>query len=288
MSDSEEPAKKPSLETTVDNLSRQVSQLAVSVGAVLGRLDSIEEKAAQARNSPDCYLPSSSRHATLSVQHGRSMAQISAADQFAGNTAREVPSVDADGLAQDFDQLKRSVERVQIDKRLTFSRDKTGIKREDQRAYNVIAKCATFAETVVKLTQNLDPPDVSEEILNNIFLCAVAQLGYLREESASLFVKGEYGNTTARLYRHLQKHTTLNPESVETLRSAVQLAAFHETQPNTGRGRGRGGNNWRGGNFGQQQRGYRGDSYSKFTGRSVGFKRPDPNSQQPNDGDTFD
>ncbi len=48
----------------------------------------------------------------------------------------------ADGLLQDYDQLKRSLERVQFDKKITFTRDRTGVKRDDQRTYNSIVKCA--------------------------------------------------------------------------------------------------------------------------------------------------
>ncbi len=31
------------------------------------------------------------------------------------------------------------------------------MKREDQRTYNIIAKSANFAETIIKLVQNTDP-----------------------------------------------------------------------------------------------------------------------------------
>ncbi len=103
----------------------------------------------------------------------------------------------SDGLLQDYDQLKRSLERVQVDKKITFTRNHTGVKREDQRTYNIIAKCTYFAEMIIKLVQNTDPEHITEHTLNNIFLCEAAQLGYLREEEANLFVKDEYGPEAA-------------------------------------------------------------------------------------------
>ncbi len=127
-------------------------------------------------------------------------------------------------ILQDYDQLKRSLERVQVDKKITFTRDRTGVKREDQRTYNIIAKCANFAEIIIKLVQNTDPGQITEHTLNNIFLCRAAQLRYLREEAANLFVKSEYGPEAARLYRGVQKHGPLTANGVELLSNVVQLA----------------------------------------------------------------
>jgi hypothetical protein len=76
----------------------------------------------------------------------------------------------------------------------------------------------------VKLTQDIQPEQITEDRLNQLFLCAIAQLAYLREETASLFVKGEYGENTARLYRHMQRSTVLNKDSVDRLVDAVNLA----------------------------------------------------------------
>lgn len=190
-------------------------------------------------------------------------------------TDSDIPSVD--GLLQDFEQLRKSLERIKIDKKLTFSRERTGIKREDQRTFNVICKCATIAETVAKIVQSLEPKDVTTEQLDQIFLCAATQLGYLREESAALFVKGEYGPTTARLYRHMTKHTVMNPENVEILRSAAQLAAiqdqFSGNRNSNTRGRGRG--VWRGNYYGQGQGNTWRNPFARYSNRGVGYRRPD-------------
>jgi hypothetical protein len=86
-----------------------------------------------------------------------------------------------------------------------------------------------------------------------------------------LFIKGEYGQNTARLYRNIQKHSTLSPESVEFLKSAVQLSSLQEQQAKP-RGRGRGGSSWgRGVPFNRDNR----DPYSRFASRNVPPKGSD-------------
>ncbi len=56
-------------------------------------------------------------------------------------------------------------------KKITLTREHAGVKREDQRIYNIIAKCANVAETIIKLVQNTDLEEITEHTLNNIFLC---------------------------------------------------------------------------------------------------------------------
>ncbi len=66
---------------------------------------------------------------------------------------------------------------MQIGKIITVVRDWQGIKREDLRYLRyVIVKCAGFAKTISKLVSNVDPDQISEHTLNNIFLCASPQL----------------------------------------------------------------------------------------------------------------
>ena len=201
----------------------------------------------------------------------------------------EGASLDYDEVLLDYEQLRKSLEGQKLDKRLTFVRERAGIKREDQKSFNVISKCATIAESVVKLTENLTVADVTSDRLNQIYLCGVAQLAYLREETAALFVKGEYGDNTARIYRHMQKSSVLNAKSVERLRSAVTLAAAKQETPTTDFSRDRGsfrsrGGFYRGGrgNFRGYYRGqnnynnynnqYQGqsNSYTEFQNRQVG------------------
>ncbi len=104
--------------------------------------------------------------------------------------ANPEPQNSVEGILQDYEQLRRSLECMQIDKSITFVKDRQGIKREDQRHYNVIAKCAGFAEIIAKLMSNVDPDQISEHTLNNIFLCASAQLAYLRERKCQLIHQG--------------------------------------------------------------------------------------------------
>ncbi len=114
-----------------------------------------------------------------------------------------------------------------MDNKITFTRDSTGVKRED---HNIIAKCANFAEMIFKLVQNTDHEQIIEHTLNNIFQCGAIQLGYLCEEAANLFVKGEYGPEAARLYRGVQLHCPLTANRVELLLNVVQLVNVKEHQ----------------------------------------------------------
>ena len=75
-------------------------------------------------------------------------------------------------------------------------------------------------------------------------------------------MNSQFDNSTSKLFRALQKNTSgLNPESLETLRSAATIAAAGRPATRggfTGRGRGRF-NSGRGGNSG--------DVFHHFSGR---------------------
>ncbi len=180
----------------------------------------------------------------------------------------------ADGHLQHYDQLKRSLDSIQVDKKITFTRDRTGVKREDQRTYNIIGKCANFAETITKIVQNTDPEQITEHTQNHIFLCGAAQLGYLGEEAANLFVKGEYGPEAARLYRGVQNLCPLTANRVELLSNVIQLANVREQQQQqqkSARGIYLGGKTWNRNKPWNQ--GYS-DQYYQFTGRKIPIGRP--------------
>ena len=59
----------------------------------------------------------------------------------------------------------------------------------------------------------------------------MAQIRYIQEDFYSLVVAGSFGNKTHSIFRNLQKHTaTIPPSTIETLKSAVALAAVPEQQ----------------------------------------------------------
>lgn len=155
----------------------------------------------------------------------------------------------------DFAALKDSLARVKLPKELRLNESRQGIKRSDQPVLNVVTKCSRYSETAVKLLSTIAPGEpVSQEKLDQLFLVAHAQCKYLQDEFAALLVNSQFDNSTARIFRSLQRNTSgLNSDSLDTLRSAATLAAASRPQRDVshvrgahsqftgGRGRARGG-----------------------------------------------
>ena len=60
-------------------------------------------------------------------------------------------------------------------------------------------------------------PDI-KELLGDLFVCESAHIRYLQEEYASLLVQAQYSRDTSRLFRSLQRKTSVfNPQSLEQL-----------------------------------------------------------------------
>ena len=104
--------------------------------------------------------------------------------------------------------------------------------------FNTICKCATIAETQMKLLCSVSTETVTNQQLDDLFVTAYAQNLYLREELASLYIKADYGDNTARMYKSLQKGQIFRPQQVEVLKSAVQLASVQHQPNQQGQGRG--------------------------------------------------
>ena len=259
-------------EESLSKLTESVSSLTTAVGSVHQRLDKIEERSS-AESSLFGHKPY--RAHDLDSHTGPRGYRGPESDQ---DNASPVSAIDFEEVLLDYEQLRKSLESQKVDKSLTFVRERTGIKRDDQKTFNVINKCAGIAECVVKLTQNVEPEQVNAERLNKLFLCAVAQLTYLREESAALFVRSEYGDNTAKFFRHMQRSTVLNKNSVDRLVDAVSLAnAKHEVNQSDFNSRDR--PSYRGnyrGNYRSNYRGnYRGYN-SSFRGQGQGQFNSNP------------
>ncbi len=169
----------------------------------------------------------------------------------------------------EFQTIRDTVNNVKLPADLKVPDSKQGIKREDQQHSAVVAKCARYAETTLKLLfQAGEPANVTEDTLIRLYHVQLAQVRYLQEEHASLIVQGQFDRNTARLYRTLQRNTSaFNEESLATLRNATTIAAAYRPprfSNNQGRGRG------------SYSRGYQGGRYN-FNRRDI----PSSNSQPP-------
>ena len=271
MSDSEDSGSKITINQAVDKLSQQLGQVSASIKKIDQRI-SVLETPKEPFGAGFGYVDKDHVY----MKHKKGSHEGEDEDEFFNkkNYNASKQAVPVEDFSQDYELLRKSLDSVKVDKQFTFIREISGIKCEDQKAYNVISKCANLAETVIKLVQGIPAHEVSPDRLNNIFLCGVAQLAYLRDEAASLFVKGEYGDNAARLYRHMQKSTVINPSSVEVLKSAVQLAAIQDQEKSNQYSRGRGGysRSYRGGGGGYRGNNFRG-GYNRFNNRSVSDNR---------------
>ena len=154
--------------------------------------------------------------------------------------------------------------------------EKSGIRREDQPRYNVIVNAARYSETVLKvLTERASGTGLSREHCDEIATIALAQQRYLQEEYASLLVNSSFNAQTAKLFKQLQRNSSMFPTSaLSNLQAAATISAAASTSTSErgrsnfrGRGHGRGSNNFRG------RRG--GSDYASYNARDLPTSRHD-------------
>ena len=108
-------------------------------------------------------------------------------------------------IQKDFASLKASLDKVILSLLLKVHDSRSGIKKEDQPVLNVFTKCSRFTETALKLvSQSKDGSPLNTE---ELIVCLVAEIKYQQDEYAALLVKGKFDNSTAQLFRALQKNS---------------------------------------------------------------------------------
>ncbi len=283
-------------------LQTELAAIHGQLSGITSRLDAVESKTGDVHSgdhsgpqhevSSDIHSPGPGGHTAGITGHIRTQpTAISGALGPTGGALQACAPAATEAVQDEFESLRESVSKIRLNKECIFKRDKTGLKREDQRTYNVVNKCATYAETSMKLLSRMQPGAVSEADLNDLFLTAYAQMRYLQAELASLIVKGEYGPDTARLFRTIQRQTSvLDADSLDVLRSAVTLTAAHRSAgPPRYEPRRSGPSNWGSRYPGQSYSprfpspryqygsGYN-NQFSQFTNRNVPPRRSQPDS----------
>ena len=173
-------------------------------------------------------------------------------------------------VQSDFRQIRDRLNKVEIPQSHKLNADRTGVKREDQVKFNVLASCSKYSETLLKVVAAASQEGAdSEQILNSVYTVALAQQKYIQDEYASLLVSSSFDAPTARFFKQLQKNTsTFTPEALSHLHAAATIAAAHQpqSQPDQySRGRGNSRYNSKRGRYrGQVQ----GDVYQRMTGSS--------------------
>lgn len=205
------------------------------------RFDSIERRLDSSGQRPE-FLSGSATNATDTEEVATGSAQ-----HFA--TGR---NIDVQG---EFAAIKDALSRIKLPADLKLNESRQGVKRTDQQTLNVLTRCSRYNETAIKLISTIAPgSSISQETLDQLLVICRAQCKYLQDEYASILVNGQFDASTSRIFRALQRNTAgLNPEALDTLRSAATLAAASTSQggrrgayqpsyqgPARGRGRGRG------------------------------------------------
>ena len=148
-------------------------------------------------------------------------------------------------IQQDFQVVKDALQRVKLPQDLKVEDSRQGIQRKDQARFNVVQKCARFAETSVKLLSTVNAQSISEADLKDLCTIQIAQLRYLQEEHSMCLVNNNFGEGVEKIYRNFRRNTSaFPPEAIEALQAAVTLNTAQAQAP---RGRGnRGPYNYRG------------------------------------------
>ena len=147
-----------------------------------------------------------------------------------GSPSAPTASVDAE-----FQRLRSSVQSVRLPPNLTLQESRQGVKREDLPLFNVLAKCARYTETIIKLCARAEG-DSHEDVFN----ASYAMMKYIQDEYTALIVSSTFDPNVSRVFRSLQRNTGFTPEAMEHLRSATTIASAYRPQTNA-RARGRGG-----------------------------------------------
>ena len=145
------------------------------------------------------------------------------------------PSAATASVDAEYQRIRCSVQSVRLPANLTLQESRQGVKREDLPLFNVLAKCARYTETMMKLCASADGD--SHE---NVFNVSYAMMKYIQDEYTALIVSSTFDPNVSRVFRSLQRNTGFTPEAMEHLRSATTIASAYRPQTNA-RARGRGG-----------------------------------------------
>ena len=178
-------------------------------------------------------------------------------------------------IQDSFDCIKSSYEKIVLPNALKLHDSRSGIKRDDQTALNILSKSGRYTETALKwLAVAQQKQEDNEPIdLSTLYTILGAHINFLQDEFSALLVKGRFDNSTAQLFRSLQKgNSGFDSRSIGNVRIAAELSSLQKPQSNY---RGRGSGYPRGSGF-PRGRGRGGDSpYSGFYNKPQ-YRGPPP------------
>ena len=163
-----------------------------------------------------------------------------------------------DDVQAEYKAIAEVVQKVQLPADCIINKSAQGVTKEVRTAHTILTQSAKYTETALKLLiVAFDNAPADEAQLAKLFTVHYAQIKFLQDELAGLIVQGQFDQNTSRLFRSLQKNTSVfTSDALENLKSAAAISAVSANQntprrsPRGGyRGRGRGG---RGGYFTHQ------------------------------------
>ncbi len=171
-------------------------------------------------------------------------------------------------LQSRYRQVRDAYSKHKLPNHVIVPEAKSG-KRETQPLATAINRGARYAETALKVVWSLeDVPEHLSDQLGELSSVLQANIAFLQEEQANVFVKNNFDTDTARIFRSLQGSSVGFAQStVENMHIAANLASAstRATRDNTSRPRQDGQRRYQ--SFGSQQAG----SYQNF--QSAGRNR---------------
>ena len=208
-----------------------------SVKSQLSAFDSSNATGVPASASSDANLRSSGTQPLLTAT---TLTSPVLSSDTAGYSlpAQSVASVAPTTIQDEFQSIKDKLASVKIPPELRVGTSRTGIRREDASAANVIANSAKYVETAIKLLWKTDGnATYTAEDLIDIFNIQKAHIDYLRCEHSALVVAGQFGPKTSQLFKNLNRGTTnLDDKQLDTLHKAVQITSCQGERQSSFRG----------------------------------------------------
>ena len=283
------PGKKPSIQQeNVDKLERiqnSIDRLSLRVSSIEEnernfelerKLDAIAQSVQQIQSAPrvDFSLPPPPHR----VEQRRLRPEEHQLGATGGFNPRgpDTLTVSAADVQDEFKSIRDKFANIEIPAQFKVSTDRTGVRRDDQSKINLIANCAKYSESLLRLS--LSGEDNIESVKQQVFSIAAAQQKFLQTEYSAVIVDNSFDSQTAKFFKQLRKHTSaFDPESLTDLKDAVAVCSRYKP-PTDSHYRGRS-------NFRYQRRGNRGrgrqDIYSQATSTDqISSSRPQNEAQQ--------
>ena len=247
------------MEEAIKDLQDNIQSFQMVQQSILDRLQSIENSGCKPKSNAGSSNDSDDQSGGLKTHYGvkslqQAVASHSPANKGAAAANSQADSVDrVDSSVQDeYQGIKDKVASIKIPQELRCGTSKAGIRREDSNAANIIANCAKYVETTIKLLWTLDDEPTQEELIE-VFQIQKAHIDYLRQEHSALLVSSQFGGKTSQLFKNLSRGTTnLDEKQLDTLLKAVQITSNDSNSRLKPRDHFRG----RGSNFGSYNSGY--------------------------------